>query len=175
MQLHFKIILFLTITSFSFNLSEYSYATDLDLSKGFCDISWGTKTNTLSDLKKIAGTLNVIYYTRTENPYEIYGENLGRVIYGFYRGRLFSALLDIAGKEKFERTLNGLVDEFGSPDVQYRVGHDIYTWEIEKVKIKLKHFDIQKIHKLFFYYTPLSKMLNENEISSTEDLLLEIQ
>lgn len=174
MSAFFKTAPFLLILGSCIIFSEIVFAVDLKLSEGFGDIAWETQAITLKDIKKIAATPDVSYYTRTENPYEIYGEDLGRVIYGFFHGRLYSAFLDIAGKEKFERTLGGLNGEFGPSRVQYRVGHDIYIWKIEHIVIKLKHFDGQHIHKLAFYYTPLHEKLNENQNISAEEMILNL-
>ena len=170
-----KLIIFLLITGLYLCPAVNCAAADLDLSHGFGDIAWGTQVGTLTDLRQVSGTLDVIYYTRTENPYEIYGEDLGRVIYGFYQGGLFSAHMDIVGNEKFDGTLNGLIGEFGPPRVQYRVGHDVYIWDIEKVKVKLKHYDLQQLHKLAFYYTPRSQKLNEKQLSTMEETIFELQ
>lgn len=151
-----------------------SIAENQNLSQGFGDIAWGTQADTRKNLKKVAGNTEVIYYTCTEDPYEIFGEDLGRVIYGFYQGRLFSASLDIAGKEKFDKTLKGLKEEFGAPRAQYRVDKDIYIWTAAKIKIKLKHFGSRQIHKLVFYYTPISSQLNESQTSSAEEMILKL-
>lgn len=151
------------------------FAAEKDLSEGFCDISWGAQAGTLAGLKEVANNGEVFYYTRTENPYEIYGADLGRVLYGFFNERLFSVFLDIAGKDKFEKTLEGLKGEYGPPHVQYRVGLDVYIWETGDVKIKLKHFEDQTIHKLAFYYMPLAKKLNKNQTESAEEIIFKLE
>ncbi len=171
MSFYTRIILFLWL---SVSSPAMLSAADTNLSQGFCDIAWGTRADALTDLKEIAKTTDVIYYTRTENPFEIYGADLGRVVYAFFKGRLFSVYINIAGKEKFRKTLEGLKEEYGPPRAQYRVGMDVYIWESNKIKIKLKHFDGDTVHKLAFYYIPISKELNEQQIQSAEEIIFNL-
>ncbi len=171
MSFYTRIVLFMVLFS---PFPSMLIAADTNLSQGFCDITWGTRADTITGLKEIANNADIFYYTRTENPYEIYGADLGRVVYGFFQGKLFSVFINITGKKKFEKTLEGLKGEYGSPRVQYRVGLDVYIWESDKIKIKLKHFDDESIHKLAFYYTPISNVLSEKQTQSAEETIFNL-
>lgn len=78
-----------------------------------------------------------------------------RVTYGFREGKLYATIIEIDKARDVKRVLTLLMDEYGLPDHKKQDSWDIYKWENEKLKIKLKsQYSTDRI-KIGMYYKPL--------------------
>ena len=132
------------------------------LSEGFLDVKWGTNISELTDFKKISGEGDVAYYRNPSKTYTVYEVENPSVIYGFFKGEFFAAYIQVGTYTVFERVKEHLSEEFGEPKTTLKVKtrQTIHRWKHQKIKIKLKLYELEGKMKLAFYYTPLSSKLN---------------
>ncbi len=136
-----------------------------DIGQSFLSIKWGTNISELPDFKKISEKGDVAYYRNPARVYTVYEVENPSVIYGFYKGEFFATYIQVGTYTVFERVKNHLSEKFGEPKttLQMKTRQTIHRWKHQKIKIKLKLYELEGKMKLAFYYTPLSNRLNEAE------------
>ena len=136
-----------------------------DIGQTFLDVKWGTNISELPDFKKISEKGDVTYYRNPAKVYTVYEVENPSVIYGFYKGEFFATYIQVGTYTVFERVKNHLSEKFGEPKttLQMKTRQTIHRWKHQKIKIKLKLYELEGKMKLAFYYTPLSNRLNEAE------------
>ncbi len=78
-----------------------------------------------------------------------------RVTYGFLDGKLYTTIVEIDKAKDVKKVISILMDSYGLPDHKKSDGWDIYRWENEDLKIKLKsQYSTDRI-KIGMYYKPL--------------------
>ena len=142
-----------------------SPANAAELSDGFLGIKWGTNISELPDFIKLSEKGDVAYYRNPAKVYTVYEVENPSVIYGFYKGEFFATYIQVDTYTVFERVKNHLSEKFGEPKTTLRVKtrQTIHRWKDQKIKIKLKLYELEGKMKLAFYYTPLSNRLNAAE------------
>ncbi|WP_242012317.1 hypothetical protein [Pseudodesulfovibrio cashew] len=78
-----------------------------------------------------------------------------RVTYGFRENRLYTTIVEIDKAKDVQKVVSLLVDEYGLPDTKKDSGWDVYRWENDKLKIKLKSQYTTDRIKIGMYYKPL--------------------
>ena len=133
-----------------------------ELSEGFLGIKWGTNISELTGFKKLSGDGDVTYYRNPAKTYTVYEVENPSVIYGFYKDEFFAAYIQVGTYTVFERVKERLSGKFGEPKTTLKVKtrQTIHRWKHQKIKIKLKLYEMEGKMKLAFYYTPLSNKLN---------------
>jgi len=78
-----------------------------------------------------------------------------RVTYGFREGGLYTTIVEIDKAKDVKNVIAILMDEYGLPDHKESDGWDVYQWDNDTLKIKLKsQFSTDRI-KIGMYYKPL--------------------
>ena len=78
-----------------------------------------------------------------------------RVTYGFRENKLYTTIVEIEKARDVKNVIAILMDDYGLPDHKKSDGWDIYKWENENLKIKLKsQYSTDRI-KIGMYYKPL--------------------
>jgi hypothetical protein len=133
-----------------------------ELSHGFLGVKWGTHISELPNFKKISEKGDVAYYNNPAKVYTVYEVENPSVIYGFYKGEFFATYIQVGTYTVFERVKNHISEKFGEPKTTLRIKsrQTIHRWKHQKIKIKLKLYELEGKMKLAFYYTPLSNKLN---------------
>ena len=136
-----------------------------ELSEGFLGVKWGSNISELTDFKKISGEGDVAYYRNPAKTYTVYEVENPSVIYGFYKGEFFATYIQVGTYTVFERVKEHLSEKFGEPKTTLKVKtrQTIHRWKHQKIKIKLKLYELEGKMKLAFYYTPLSNKLNATQ------------
>ena len=78
-----------------------------------------------------------------------------RVTYAFRENKLYATIIEIDKAKDVKRVITLLMDEYGLPDHKKEESWDIYQWENEKLKIKLKSEYVTDRIKIGMYYKPL--------------------
>ena len=78
-----------------------------------------------------------------------------RVTYAFRENKLYATIIEIDKAKDVKRVITLLMDEYGLPDHRKEDGWDIYQWENDKLKIKLKSEYVTDRIKIGMYYKPL--------------------
>lgn len=146
-----------------FTLTGVMHAADL--SEGFLGVKWGTNISELPDFKKISGEGDVAYYRNPAKIYTVYEVENPSVIYGFYKDQFFATYIQVGTYTVFERVKNHLSEKFGEPKttLKMKTRQTVHRWKHQKIKIKLKLYELDGKMKLGFYYTPLSDKVNKNQ------------
>ena len=139
-----------------------------DIQDDFLGVKWTTNISELPNLIKLSGKGDVTYY---ENPTEIYTVlevKNPSVTFGFYKDQFFASYIEVDTFNIFTRVKDRISEKFGQPKTILRMKsrQTIYRWKHQDIKIKLKHFELEKKMKLAFYYMPLSNQLNAKQQGS---------
>ena len=133
-----------------------------DIGQSFLGVKWGTNIAELPDFKKISEKGDVAYYRNPAKVYTVYEVENPSVIYGFYKGKFFATYIQVGSYTVFERVKNHISETYGEPKTTLKVKtrQTIHKWKHQKIKIKLKLYELEGRMKLAFYYRPLSDQLN---------------
>ena len=136
-----------------------------DIKDGFLGVKWATNISDLPDFKKLSGKDDVAYYENPTKIYTVFEVENPSVIYGFYKDKFFATYIQVDTFNIFNRVKDHISEKFGPPKtiLKMKSRQTIYRWKRQDIKIKLKHFEIEKKMKLAFYYTPLSNKLNAEQ------------
>jgi hypothetical protein len=136
-----------------------------DLNKGFFDIQWKTNLSRTAGFKKVGENLNVSYFINPERVFTINEIKISDVVYGSYADQFFAVYINIDNIEVFAQLRRYMNRNFGVPRITRSMPAEqtTYQWKHEKTKIKLKIFENRNNMKIAFYYTPLSRKVNESQ------------
>ena len=136
-----------------------------DLETGFMGIKWGTSISELAHFAKISERYDISYYVNPQKSYTLFEIDIPSVIYGFYEGKFFAAYVNVETIDVFNQLKKQLNQKYGSPRTTLDVINDqkIYNWKYKDAKIKLKLYEKERIMKLGFYHTSLSKRVNKTQ------------
>jgi hypothetical protein len=136
-----------------------------DLKKGFFDIQWKTDLSQTPGFKKLGENLNVSYFINPERVFTIDEIKISDVVYGSYADQFFAVYINIDNIEVFAQLRRHMNHIYGVPEITKRMQAEqtIYQWKHETTKIKLKIYENRNNMKMAFYYTPLSRKVNESQ------------
>ncbi|MDH3828735.1 MAG: hypothetical protein OET21_15040, partial [Desulfobacterales bacterium] len=136
-----------------------------DLKDGFFDIQWKTNLSQLAGFKKVGENLNVSYYMNPKRVFTIDDIRIPDVVYGSHANQFFAVYVNIDNIEVFAQIRRHLNRNYGVPKITQRMPAEqtTYQWKHEKTKIKLKTYENKNNMKMAFYYTPLSRKVNESQ------------
>ncbi|MDH3798282.1 MAG: hypothetical protein OES70_06565 [Desulfobacterales bacterium] len=152
-----------------FLISAFSLSTGslyaVDLNNGFFDIQWKTNLSQLAGFKKVGENLNVSYYMNPKRVFTIDDIRIPDVVYGSHANQFFAVYVNIDNIEVFAQIRRHLNRNYGVPKITQRMPAEqtTYQWKHEKTKIKLKTYENKNNMKMAFYYTPLSRKVNESQ------------
>jgi hypothetical protein len=126
-------------------------------------VAWGTDLSELKDVDVLYKKGDVLYCVDRTRAYTVENFNLGYIIYGFYKDKLFSAHLKIAELDVYSVVRQKLIDTLGAPRVSVELNWEIYNWKDKALKVKLKRSQDAAKMKISFYYTPLSSQLSAGD------------
>jgi hypothetical protein len=136
-----------------------------DLKNGFFDIQWKTDLSQVDGFKKVGENLNVSYFINPKRVFTINDIKIPDVVYGSHADQFFAVYINIDNIEVFAQVKRHMNRNYGVPRISKRMPADqtTFQWKHEKTKIKLKTYETRSNMKLAFYYTPLSRMVNESQ------------
>ncbi|MGD9133622.1 MAG: hypothetical protein PVF78_08260 [Desulfobacterales bacterium] len=160
MRKSIPLILFITV----FLMSTGS-PNAADLKKGFFDIQWKTNLSRTAGFKKVGENLNVSYFISPERVFTINEIKISDVVYGSYADQFFAVYINIDNIEVFAQLRRHMNRNYGLPRITRKLPAEqtTYQWKHEKTKIKLKIYENRNNMKMAFYYTPLSRKVNESQ------------
>lgn len=127
------------------------------LAEGLCkDIPWGEQLSTLEKVTFSHMAGDTRYYTMSKpDPCGFNKFEETRVTYGFRDNKLYATLIEIDRARDLGKVAGMLINEYGLPDTKADDGWDVYRWETDTLKIKLKsQYSTDRI-KIGMYYKPL--------------------
>jgi hypothetical protein len=142
-----------------------------DLKEGFSGIKWGTDISELDNFEKIGSAERVSYYLNPEKLHTIHNIDVPHVVYAFFDDKFFAVFAVIENFEVYSQLKSQLMRQFGNPETTLTAKHEqtIYKWKQKEIKIKLKLRGVDDKMKLAFYYSPLSKEVNESRVEEFQD------
>jgi hypothetical protein len=136
-----------------------------DLKNGFFDIQWKTNLSQVDGFKKVGENLNVSYFINPKSVFTINDIRIPDVVYGSHADQFFAVYVNIDNIESFAQIRRHMNRNYGVPKITKRMPAEqtTYQWKHEKIKIKLKTYENRNNIKMAFYYTPLSRKVNESQ------------
>ena len=136
-----------------------------DLKDGFFDIQWKTNLSQVAGFKKVGENLNVSYFMNPKRVFTINDVRIPDVVYGVHADQFFAVYVNIDILEAFAQIRRHLNSNYGVPRITKRMPAEqtTYQWKHKKTKIKLKTYENKNNMKMAFYYTPLSRKVNESQ------------
>ena len=133
-------------------LTSSAYAAE-----GCNAIPWGEPISTVEQINFSHTVSGVKYYSVTQvDPCGIFEVEQGKVTYGFLGGKLYTTLVEIDKAKDVKKVVTTLMDSYGVPDHKKIDNWDVYRWETDDLKIKLKsQYSTDRI-KIGMYYKPLT-------------------
>jgi hypothetical protein len=137
-----------------------------DLEAGFMGIQWASPAAQQGGLTRLYERENVAYYTQPHIVHTIHEIPVPNVVYGFYEDQFFAVYIKLESEDVFGEFRNYLKSQYGNPDKRFsmKTSETVYKWKQGEVKIKLKTNEEDHRMKLSFYYAPLSKKVNEEQM-----------
>ena len=134
-----------------------------DLQEGFLGTNWGAHISELTGFSKVSQKGDVSYYGNPQKSYTIFGVDTANVIFGFFKDKFFAAYIAVESIGVFDRAKNHLTQKFGSPQTILKTQNrqTILSWKQTDTRIKLKLYEKEGKMKLAFYYTPLTRKVNQ--------------
>ncbi|MDC0336533.1 hypothetical protein OAN24_06550 [Pseudodesulfovibrio sp.] len=119
-------------------------------------IPWGEALTAVEQIEFSHAAGDIRYYTVTKvEACGIAKIEDTRVTYGFRENKLFTTIVEIEKAKDIKKVISILMDEYGLPDHKKDEGWDVYKWETDTLKIKLKsQYSTDRI-KIGMYYKPL--------------------
>lgn len=147
------------ITCLFFPCATYAGATDIQ--QGFLHYKWGDSPASHAGLTRLGDNGEVSYYSKSGEIYSVGDVSIDKVIYGFYKDRLFGVYLNIDSIEVYDRLRDHMTSLYGLPAYKATADNQ-YTskWKHQDVTVKLKMDQPARKMKLAFYYRPLASELN---------------
>jgi hypothetical protein len=119
-------------------------------------IPWGEPLSALEQLEFSHAADGIRYYRVTKvEACGISKIEDTRVTYGFRDNGLYTTIVEIDKARDVKDVIAILMDEYGLPDHKKVEGWDIYQWENDLLKIKLKSQYLTDRIKIGMYYKPL--------------------
>ena len=136
-----------------------------DLKDGFFDTQWKTNLSQTVGFKKVGENLNVSYFINPKHVYTINDIKITDVVYGSHAEQFFAVYINIETIEVFAQLRRHMNRNYGLPRITQRMPAEqtTYQWKYQKTKIKLKIYENRNNMKMAFYYTPLSRQVNESQ------------
>lgn len=119
-------------------------------------IPWGEPFQAAEQLTFVRSGEGIKYYAVTKlEACGLYALEDTRVTYGFLDGKLYTTIIEIDKAKDLKKIVSTLMDSYGLPDYKKDQGWDIYKWETDTLKIKLKSQYSTDRTKIGMYYKPL--------------------
>ena len=136
-----------------------------DLKDGFFDTQWKTNLSQTVGFKKVGENINVSYFINPKQVFTINDIKITDVVYGSHADQFFAVYINIETIEVFSQLKRHMNRNYGLPRISQRMPAEqtTYQWKYKKTKIKLKIYENRNNMKLAFYYTPLSRQVNESQ------------
>ncbi len=146
-----------------------------DLKAGFMGLQWTSPAVHQKGLTRLYERGNVIYYTQPNIVHTIHEIPVPNVVYGFYGDQFFAVYINLESEEVFGEFRNYLQSQYGNPDKRFsmKTSETVYKWKQGEIKIKLKTNEENYRMKLGFYYLPLSKKVNEEQMEKNHSRSLQ--
>ena len=150
-------------------------AAAYDIQKGIHGMNWGSPITQYGELTQIKEKGPAAFYVNSSVSYQSDNQPVPAVVYGFYRGKLFAVIIKLRSPEQFAKLERQLSAKHGQPRITTNVsgGQTVYRWKDTDVKLKLKIKEAVSDYKLAIYYAPLAVKLNEEELETLPDSVLE--
>jgi len=119
-------------------------------------IPWGEKLSVVEQIKFSHNADGISYYTVTKvEPCGLNKLEDTRVTYGFRDNKLYATFVEIDHVRSLGNVVGLMIDEYGLPDTKVEEGWDVYRWETDSFKVKLKsQYSTDRV-KIGTYYKPL--------------------
>ncbi|MGD9137110.1 MAG: hypothetical protein PVH42_10125 [Desulfobacterales bacterium] len=145
-----------------------STAVAYDFQKGMHGMKWGSSLSENPDLSEVYETPLAVYYAKPSTLYQVSNQPIPGVFYGFYDDKFFAVFVKLRSPDQFAKLKQAFDTKYGDAKSFFSTQskQQVYRWKDGDVKIKLKMIEAKGQYKMAFYYTPLSRKLNEERLEN---------
>ncbi len=157
------------IVSLILHLGTISVAAELQ--DGFMGYKWGEDISQFKGFTELYTKKDVTYYSNPNESYTLDDVSIDDVVFGFYKDRFFALYVGVDTLEIYDRIALHMKLKYGFPHTKTSAKDNLATfkWKYQDVSIKLKTDEIGGKMKLAFYYGPLSRDLNNDQIDEISE------
>lgn len=119
-------------------------------------VPWGQPISAVEKITFDRAAGDVKYYKVSKvEPCGIFEIEKAEVTYAFINGKLYASIVEIDEAIDIKRVVSNLMDKYGLPDHKKENSWDVYRWETDTLKVKLKsQYSTDRV-KIGTYYKPL--------------------
>jgi hypothetical protein len=135
--------------------------------EGFRGISWAANIRDLPDLKLMGEDGDQKFYAREGETVEIHGIVADKVVYGFYKGRFYNAMVYFSSMQNFTRMRDRFAREHGNPFRPDESDRKFF-WASNKVNILLTYDDSLNQGRISYFFQPIEAEIEQDEKARQE-------
>jgi hypothetical protein len=142
-----------------------------DLKDSFMGTRWKTDLSASTKFLKLNEKDEITYYVNPSVVHTFGDIKIYQVIYSCYTNQFFAVYIQIDNYETFNQMKDHISEKYGRPKMTIKINPDrtIYIWKHHDAKVKLKLNEETGDMKLAFYYTPLSRKVNEERLEAYQE------
>jgi hypothetical protein len=130
--------------------------------EGFMGIAWAANIRELPEMKLMGEDGDQKFYTRDGEKFEIQGIVPDKVVYGFYKGRFYSAMVYFTSMKSFEKIRDSFGKEHGNPFRPDESGRKFF-WASNKINILLTYDDNLNQGRISYFFQPIEAEIEQDE------------
>ncbi|MGV8074143.1 MAG: hypothetical protein AB2L11_06270 [Syntrophobacteraceae bacterium] len=141
----------------------YSYIFDAQANpEGFAGIKWASNIRDLSDMRQLAEDGDIKFYTKDGDIMKLEGVNVDKIVYGFYKGRFYNAMIYFSSPENFSALKDLFTKRHGLP---YQPDESMkkFFWSVDVINLLVTYDDRSSQGRVSYFYQEI-----ENEIEAQE-------
>jgi hypothetical protein len=119
----------------------------------FRGVKWGTDFSSLSGFNQIAQEGELTFYEKNNDPLQTEDIRLDQVIYGFYKGRFYTAMIYFSNAG-FARMQEIMTRQLGTPSQPDKTPSK-FIWDAPNVSVLLTSGDSDGSARLSYLYKPI--------------------
>ncbi len=141
----------------------YSYVADMEHApEGFGGIPWASNIRDLPEMKLLAEDGHFGFYTRENEAEKFEGVDIDKIVYGFYKGRFYNAVVYYRSPGSFSALKESFEKLNGSP-YQPDPAQKKYFWSGNVTTLLLTYDDAANQGRVSYLFQEI-----ENEIEANE-------
>jgi hypothetical protein len=132
--------------------------------EGFMGVAWSANIRDLHDMKLMGEDGEQKFYTRGGEKLDTPEIVPDKVVYGFYKGRFYNAMIYFSSMKSFEKMKDRVSREHGNPFRPDESGKKFF-WASNKVNILLTFDDGLNQGRISYFYQPIEAEIEQDEKS----------
>lgn len=153
------ILFFLLSVNIVFSLQVSAFENEPD---GFRGLKWGTHSSELTDMSLIESHGDIKIYVRKNDKMQMGDAKLKKIIYAFYKDRLFSVSIKYSSYQNFLKLKQFFFQLYGNGN-QPNIYMKRYLWFGSEAGITFEYKDMPNKGEIYYFYKPIAKEIKRDD------------